>query len=245
MIGEIVRPHEYDERTLFERFLERSRASTVPANFGKAELSVVRAVNPQLLVRNNPDFSNPDYIEMGFRLVRREFPTPDLASYALFYGKTVSTFKLWDDFNTQVEPVREQFNQRSTEYQEFLARMAERFRCSVEEALVQAQSRPVTAEALGFYKGEVARLIPILEQINPVEAELKGLAGFSARAILGMEWSWTMPMTDLDKAVLKAIGGTTSKGPKPTVQDLQDVRGYMEDYFSDSQNRGRISLLAQ
>lgn len=246
MIGEVLKPHEFNNRNLFGRFLERSKTSNVPIKFGQAEINVVRAVAPELLLPAAAQgVITPDYTEIGFRLVQREFATPDLAYYALLYGKTVSSFKIWDTINNQIEPVSTLFNERNAEYQAFLGRMAERFGCTVEKASELAMTRPITADELQFYRGQVAEIVRILEQATPVEVEAKSLAEFSARAIMTLEAGWIVPVTDTEKTILKALGRKPSREPKPTVADLQDVRAYMEDYFANEQHRSRITLLAQ
>lgn len=246
MIGEVLRPHEFDERNLFDRFLERSRVSNVPMSFVQAERKIVAAVAPKLLVPNSTfEGISPDYTEIAAGLVQRVFPTPDLAWYALMYGKTVSSFKYWDHFDSQVSPMRDEYQKRNTDYNAFIERMAERFNCPVDQAPVQALSRTITADAMHYYSGRVTELEPIINNINNVAEQTKGLAEFSARAIMAQESAWTLPFTDLDIALLEMMGGKVKEGPRPTVEDMQSVRTYMEGYFADEQQRDRIARIAQ
>jgi hypothetical protein len=246
MIGEVLRPHEFDERNLFARFLERSRASNIPMNFTQAERRIVAAVTPELLVPHSRFTGiSPDYTEIAAGLVQRVFPTPDLAIYALMYGKTVSSFKYWDHFNSQISPMRDEYQKRNSDYNEFIERMAGHFNCQTDQAPLHALSRPITADDMNFYSGRITELEPIIKNVNEVSEQVKGLAEFSARTIMAQESAWTLPFTDLDIAVLEMMGGKVKEGPRPTVEDLQGVRTYMEDYFADEKNRDRIARIGE
>lgn len=246
MIGEVLRPHEFNERNLFDRFLERSRASNVPMNLHQAERKIIATVTPDLLVPNSRFTGiSPDYTEIAAGLVQKVFPTPDLALYALMYGRAVSSFKYWDHFNTQITPIRDEYQKRNTDYDEFIERMAAHFNCSVDQAPIQALSRSITADGMQYYSGRVTELEPTMKSVNDLAEETKSLAEFSARAIMAQESAWILPFTDLDIAIFEMMGEKVKEGPRPTVEELQGVRNYVEDYFSDPLQRDRIARIAQ
>lgn len=141
--------------------------------------------------------------------------------------------------------MRDEYQKRNSDYNEFIERMAGHFNCQTDQAPLHALSRPITADDMNFYSGRITELEPIIKNVNEVSEQVKGLAEFSARTIMAQESAWTLPFTDLDIAVLEMMGGKVKEGPRPTVEDLQGVRTYMEDYFADEKNRDRIARIGE
>lgn len=154
MLGEFIGPHEFEERHLFDRFLERSRVSSVPEDFYKAHHKVAKMVAPWLSPKYYTGQDGaPAFMEIGFRLVQREFPTPHLAFYAMLYGTTVSYFKTWDNLHQAADILRGESTKERAARQAGEVRLelpqVERVEASIRE-LAELTARIILAQEAGW-----------------------------------------------------------------------------------------------
>lgn len=244
MINELMRPSEFGPDA-FDKFLGVARQSTVPDSFSISAAHVTARLAPELLDKTPTNSLPPSYLDIAQTLVERDFGTSELAYYALQYGLTVASFKRLDTFQSEVEPVRQQYNEKLRGYHQLLTRLATtRYNCPMNEVIERAEQDNIgiNASTIQYYQHELSPLHSVLDKANPIEEQLRDNSGLAARWVLAMESAWLGENTtsvDEDTDGISWLRGAFN----PTAEELKDVRTYMEVYFGDADHRSRIQTL--